>query len=338
MKASIYHLESGNFSVQENVAIPTPLSDEIRVKVLATSLNPIDAKVKFWKFVFPPGTEVVTLGIDVCGQVDAIGSDVDNIEVGDFVLYHGRMKKGNGGFAEYAIHDALTTVNLGKQCPLDPVLLAATPAGAWTAYRALYDKLHLPIFDVGKQTVDDRNSICIVGGSGGVGSFAIQMAKLSGIEHIIAVCSKKNEEHVKKLGATDFIDYTTESIHDGIQRITNGEGVDWILDCVGSETMKDSIRSLKFDGAICPTDAIVEGDLNGFLMSHVFCQVGLGSAHSRGLGPRKRMQACGKIVTNLLLEGRIVAPVTRVITLDEVGPTLMEMLSGHNTGKIVLKL
>jgi NADPH:quinone reductase-like Zn-dependent oxidoreductase len=343
MKASVYHLQSGTWTVEENHPLPLPEADEIRVKVLATALNPVDAKVGNWKGMLPPGTENIVLGLDVCGQVDAVGSDVSHIEVGDYVLYHGRMFKGNGGFAEYAIHDALTAIVLGKELPADAILLAATPCAAWTAHRALYDKLHIPRIGATAvtQSADEEEEekvLCIVGASGGVGCFALQLAKLSGVKRIIAVCSKKNFDQVMKLGATDVIDYREESIYDGIQRLTNGQGVDWILDCVGAATAKDAIRSLKFDGLICPIVSFAEGDLTGFLMSHVFCQVSLGAAHGQGVGPRKRLLACGKAVTDLVLQGKIEVPVTKVISLEEVGITLQEMLAANNTGKIVLKM
>ncbi len=338
MRASVYNLNSGIWTVVDDCPIPVPGPDEIRVKVAATALNPVDAKVGNWKGMLPPGTENVTLGLDVCGQVDAVGSDVTHITIGDYVLYHGRMMKGNGGFAEYAIHDALTCVMLGKDLPFDPVTLAATPCAAWTAHRALYDKLHLPKIDEIVQQDDPEKVLCVVGASGGVGCFALQFAKLSGVKRIIAVCSKKNFDHVKKLGATDVIDYHDETVHDGLQRLTNGEGVDWILDCVGAATTKDAIRSLKFDGLICPIVSFAEGDLNGFLMSHVFCQVSLGAAHGQGLAPRRRLVACGKAVTELVLLGRIEVPVTKVISLEDVGTTLKEMLTANNTGKIVLKM
>lgn len=335
MKALLYELSTDLFSIQENVTIPIPGSDEIRVKVLATSLNPVDAKVFWWKGSIPAGITHTTLGLDVCGIVDEVGSNVTGFEKGDYVLYHGRMLTQHGGFAEYAIHDALTTVNFGKTLPMDPVVLAATPCAAWTAYRALFDKLRIP--KIGSSEVDER-TLCVTGASGGVGTFAVQLAKLAGIKNVIGVCSEKNVEFVKSIGVDHVIDYKKESIHDGIQRITNGEGVDMIIDCVGSETSKDAIRSLKFDGMICPVVSFAEGDLQGFLSSYVYCQISLGAAHRRGLEPRKRLIACGRAVTDLVLQGKLQVPVTKIVSLEEVADTLKAMLAANNTGKIVLKL
>jgi NADPH:quinone reductase len=270
MKALLYNLETDTFSVNENVPIPEPEEDEIRVKVLATALNPVDAKISTWKFILPPGTTNTVIGLDVCGLVDKIGSAVTTVAVGDYVLYHGRMRKGNGGFAEYAIHDALTTVVLGKTLPMDAVMLAATPCAAWTAHRALFDKLLLPRIGSTPPLVNTSEgevepSLAVVGASGGVGSFAIQLAALAGLKTIVAVCSNKHEQHVRSLGATHYVDYKADSIHNGLQLATGGEGVNRILDCVGSDTTKDAIQSLAFDGLVCPIVSTVEGDLQGIV-------------------------------------------------------------------------
>ncbi len=229
MQALVYTVASNEFKVSE-VPIPTPEPHEIRVKCIATSLNPVDAKIEAWKGVLVAfGIETIHLGLDVCGVVDEVGSEVTTVKVGNVVVYHGNMKKKYGGFAEYAIHDALTTVVVAENAEslnsLDTLALAGSPCAAWTAHRALYDKLRIP-----KIVTDPDSSIVIVGASGGVGTFALQFAKISGFQHIVAVCSKKNEEYVRSLGATDVIDYRSEtSIHEAIQRITNNEGTDFIL-------------------------------------------------------------------------------------------------------------
>ncbi len=340
MKAVLYELATDTFSLPENATIPIPGPEEIRVKVLATSLNPVDAKVKYWKASLAPSITHITLGLDVCGIVDEVGSDVNNFDKGDYVLYHGRMLTQNGGFAEYAIHDAFTTVNLGKSLSLDPVVLAATPCAAWTAYRALFDKLRVPAIAASSTaSVQDDRTLCVIGASGGVGSFAVQLARLAGVKRVIGVCSTKNLEHVRHLGAHDVIDYKQESsIHEALQRLTNGEGIEMILDCVGSETTNDAIRSLKYDGMVCPIVSFAEGDLTGFLMSYVYCQISLGAAHRRGLDARKRLIAVGNLVTELVIQGKLQVPVTKVIGLEEVPSTLSEMISANNTGKIVLRL
>jgi NADPH2:quinone reductase len=197
------------------------------------------------------------LGLDVCGTVDALGEGVSNVAVGDRVLYHGNMHKQHGGFAEYAIHDAETIVVVGSR-DADAIALAASPCAAWTAYRALHDKLGI---SEQRSDANARLKLAIVGASGGVGSFAIQFAKLVGVGTIIAVCSKKNEAFVRDLGATHHVDYHSCDVSTEILKLTDGEGVELAMDCVGSATTKEVVKALKFDGKVIPIVSFAEGDL-----------------------------------------------------------------------------
>lgn len=91
MNGLIFSRPEDSFVVKSNLPIPAPDSDEIRVKVLACALNPVDAKVRNW---MPTTMDTIILGLDVFGVVDEIGSSVSSLKAGDFVLYHGRMFKG----------------------------------------------------------------------------------------------------------------------------------------------------------------------------------------------------------------------------------------------------
>ena len=155
-------------------------TDEIRVRVFACALNPVDAKINNWKGGIDASVENIVGGLDVCGEVDAIGAEVTTVAVGQAVLYHGKMFQGKGGFAEYYIHDAFTTVTLDKEKLAEggndlKIQLAASPCAAWTAYQGIYDQLCLPE----SSAANGEASIAIIGASGGVGSFALQLAKKS---------------------------------------------------------------------------------------------------------------------------------------------------------------
>ena len=122
------------------------------------------------------------------------GPGVDGWRPGDRVLYHGNMFRPHGGFAEFAIHAAAT---LTPHPNVAAVEAAATPCAAWTAYRSLVDKLH----------VQPGQSLLVIGGAGGVGSFAVQFARYLGMNPIIATCSAHNFDLVRQFGATDVLDY-----------------------------------------------------------------------------------------------------------------------------------
>ena len=169
-----------------------------------------------------PEYKVVHLGLDICGTVVGIGADVSTLAVGNQVLVHGFMKKPYGGFAEYSLQDPTTCVLLPEILPegVDVSSLAASPCAAWTAYRTLFEKLRIPKI-IGIDTLESNRTdassltLAIIGASGGVGSYAIQLAKLAGVGNIIAVCSTANVEYCRQLGATNVIDYKTEGIYDG---------------------------------------------------------------------------------------------------------------------------
>jgi NADPH:quinone reductase-like Zn-dependent oxidoreductase len=164
--------------------------------------------------------EIVHPGLDVCGTVAAVGSEVTTVAVGALVLVHGAMKRPFGGFAEYTIQDSATIVVLPDTLPdgVTPVTLASTPCAAWTAHRVLFDKLRIPRPASAGEAPCAANanlSLAIIGASGGVGSFAVQLARWAGVGRIIGICSTANVEYCRSLGVTDVIDYKSEGIYDG---------------------------------------------------------------------------------------------------------------------------
>lgn len=142
----------------------------------------------------------------------------------DLVLYHGDMMRPNGGFAEYAIHDSRTLIKASQK--LTPAEQASIPCAGWRAYRAMLEKLN----------VTQGESVFISGGSGGVGSFAVQLAKNAGAKHIIASCSEKNFEYVRSLGATDVVNYNDKSLIEKVLDYTDPYGVDKLLNTSGRST------------------------------------------------------------------------------------------------------
>jgi len=159
MDACCFNPSDNTFAVRR-IPIPEPGPLDVRVRVSACSLNPVDAKAEHWKELVPGMTDSHVCGLDVSGVIDAVGEDVQGWTVGDAVLYHGSLYRPYGGFAEYAIHDCRTLVAHPRTSPVDA---AATPCAGWTAFRALHDKLKITSAD----------SILITGGSGGTGSFAV---------------------------------------------------------------------------------------------------------------------------------------------------------------------
>ncbi|USD67306.1 zinc-binding dehydrogenase [Vibrio sp. SCSIO 43136] len=327
MKAITYQKSQDTFTVTQLDTPSIHKPYDVLVKVDAVGLNPVDAKVHLWNSMVDGFDDSFVGGLDVSGEIIALGSAVEGWSIGDKVLYHGNMTRTQGGFAEFAVQDARTLV---AHPNVSPEVAAATPCAAWTAYRALVDKL----------AIEQRNSIFIAGGSGGVGSFAIQMAKHFGVETIITSCSERNHEFVKQLGATHILNYQSQDIEQEVMQITNGIGVDVALDCVGGDNDKLCAAVLSFEGEMVELVKTVEPASyhNAFLRGLTFHQLSLGSGHRNGEKGLQSLVNAGKQVSALLEQGVLTVPNLQIITLEQVGDALKDMRNQRTVGKIVAKL
>ncbi len=214
-------------------------------------------------------------GLDVAGVIDALGPGVDGWRPGDRVLYHGNMFQPHGGFAEYAIHEAAT---LTPHPNVPAVEAAATPCAAWTAYRSLVDKLH----------VQPGQSLLVIGGAGGVGSFAVQFARYLGMDPIIATCSARNFDLVRQFGATEVLDYHEGTVGKRVRTLTGGAGVQKAIDTVGYDNDFDAVEALAFEGELVELVDLARPAQyrDAFGRSLSFHQFSLGAAHRNGPAAR----------------------------------------------------
>lgn len=200
MKAVRFH-EYGDPSVlrHEDVEQPVPGAGEVRVRVAATSFNPVDGNIRGGFMQGPiPVTLPHTPGIDVAGTVDALGEGVDGIAVDDDVVGFLPMD-GNGAAAQYVLAPADVLIPAPKSVPLADA--AALPLVGLTAYQAL--------FDHGKLTAGQR--VLINGAGGAVGGYAVQLAKNAGA-HVIATAGPRSSEAVTSAGADEVIDHTATDV------------------------------------------------------------------------------------------------------------------------------
>src|SRR6266550_475650 len=202
MKAIVIH-EYGAPEVlkYEDVPRPEPKENQILVRVIAAGVNPVDGMIrsgmfaKYEKDVFP-----MIPGADIAGVVEKAGSKITKFKAGDPVYAYVSLKNG-GGYAEYAV--ATESKVSPKPKSLTYVEAAAVPVVALTAWQALIDTAKLGA----------GQTVLIHGGSGGVGSFAIQIAKARGAE-VIATASTANQDLLKQLGANVAVDYTKTKFED----------------------------------------------------------------------------------------------------------------------------
>lgn len=303
---------------------PEPGPDEVRVKVHAVGLNPFDYKLAASGF---PGWDYpMVLGFDVAGVIDRVGSDVEEWQVGDPVYYHGDFTK-QGGLGQYAIASSHIISWLPDGLSFNAA--AALPCAGFTAYQALHRKLH----------VQSGRTILIHGGAGGVGGFAIQLCKLASVK-VITTCSKHNAKFVRDLGAGEVIDYQSENVADSVLEITNGRGVDYILDTVSSESATNSLSMLAFNGAIACVAGLPDiTTVPPFEKGLSVHEVALGGAFlSDDRVAQEDLAKIGIEFGGLASKGLIKPMVEEVIPLEDVPDALVRLSMRHVRGKIVVAI
>lgn len=327
MKAITYQQSLDRFILDERPIPELQTEYDVRVRVRAVGLNPVDAKVNLWHSMVADMDDGFVGGLDVSGEIVAVGARVEDWKVGDPVLYHGNMRRHQGGFAEYAIQDARTLI---PHPDVSPVVAAATPCAGWTAYRALVDKL----------AISRRKSLFIAGGAGGVGGFAIQVAKQLGVETIIATGSAANHEYIRDFGATHALDYRQDNLVAQILQISGPDGVEVSLDAVGGDNARLAASVLGYEGEMVELVDTINAQTvpDAFLKGLSFHQLSLGSGHVNGDLGRATITRAGVAFSRLLSAGQIQVPRLQVIGLSDIGDALLAMRQQRTVGKIVAEV
>ncbi len=303
---------------------PEPAEGEVRVRVRAVGLNPVDYKLA--ASGFPGWSYPFILGLDVAGTVEAVGPDVAEWEEGDRIYYHGNLLK-PGGYAQYAIAPShvLSWIPEG----LSFAQAAALPCAGFTAYHALHRKLH----------IQGSKSILIHGGAGGVGGFAVQLARAAGLK-VIATCSSHNFKFVQRLGADELIDYRSEDIAKRVSELTEGRGVDYILDTVGPESATESLEMLAFNGQIACVAGLPDiTRIRPFEKAISVHEVAIGGAYRSGdMTAQEDLAKIGRDLGSLVGKGMISPMLEQTIILEEIPEALVRLSMRHVRGKIVAEV
>ena len=202
----------------EDAPLPEPGPADVRVRVHAAAVNPVDWKIRAgYLAAMVPHQMPLTLGWDVSGVVDQVGADVTHLSIGDAVYSRPDITR-DGSYAEYVVVRASEVA--AKPGTLSHNEAAAVPLAGLTAWQGLFDHAHLKAGE----------RVLIHAGAGGVGSFAIQLAKWAGA-HVIATASAANEALVRGLGADEFVDYRSQQFEEVLAK------VDVVLDTIGGAFM-----------------------------------------------------------------------------------------------------
>jgi len=306
MKAIVAHQYGGPEVLKlEDVPVPEPKDDQILVRVIASGVNPADPLILSGKFADRFGTKLpLTLGYDMAGVVAKVGKQVRTLKVGDPVYAYLLF---GGGWAEYCLSTEVESAPKPKS--LSFVEASAVPLAALTAWQAVSDQA----------IIDTGQTILIHGGSGGVGSFAIQIAKARGAR-VIATASTANQDLLKQLGADVAIDYTKQKFED------IAHDVDFVLDTVGGYTLARSYGVVKKGGMII---TIVSKCDPAELQKH--------QIQGKSLSSHPDSAELGAI-RNLIDSGKIKPVVSQVLPLTDAAKADAQAETHHTRGKIVLKI
>jgi NADPH:quinone reductase-like Zn-dependent oxidoreductase len=308
MKAIRIHEFGGpNVLELDEIEIPKPAEDEVLIKVYATSINPVDWKIRegMRKEKFPTKLPL-TLGWDVSGVIEQAGNHVRNFSIGDEV-YSRPDPDRNGTYAEYVVVKA-NQVGL-KPRSIDHIQAAAVPLAGLTAWQGLFKHGQL----------QKGQRVLIHAASGGVGTFAVQFARWKGA-YVIGTASEANLDFVKQIGANEVIDYKNERFEERLQDI------DLVFDTIGGNTQKRSIQVLKDGGRLITTLKPEFGD-----------QAKARNIYLEGFTAQSYPDDLQQIA-DLIDEGWVSPVISRVMSLEEAKQAEIISEEGHTRGKIVLKV
>jgi len=322
MKAIMYRCYgSPDVLTLENVEKPKPADDEVLVRIHAASVNPLDWHyMRGSPYIMRLGSGLgapddASLGVDFSGTIEAVGKNVTTFKAGEEVF-----GGAGGAFAEYV------TIRADRALTLKPAGLtfeqgASVPIAAITALQALRDK--------GK--LKQGQKVLINGASGGVGTFAVQIAKALGAE-VTGVCSTRNLEMVRSIGADHVIDYTREDYTEGGQRY------DLIIDMVGNHSLLANRRAMEPEGNFIIVGGPkgnwlgpLTGPVKAMLLSPFVGQ-------EFGMIMAKMRKDDLATLADLMQSGQVTPVIDRRFSLREVPEAIRYSEEGHARGKILINI
>lgn len=316
-----------NFTVAE-IPRPKTVSGHVLVRVRASSVNPIDTKIRRLGPPIAPALPAV-LGVDFAGHIEAVHGDVSGWKEGDEVFGCGGGVRGvhGGALAEFLLVDSRTLARKPKRLSMKEA--AALPLVSITAYQAISERLQ----------VTAGEDILIKGATGGVGHIALQLAAVAGARVTATASSAEKDALARSLGATEVTRYKNEDLAAATHRITDGRGFDAVLDATGGSDLADAFRVVRPGARVGTIVSQYTADLtlmhSKSLTLHVIFMLlplttGIGREHY------------GRILTGiarLVDEGKLVPLVDRrYFELEDAGRAHEILERGEALGKIVVEV
>jgi len=301
-----------NFSLKE---IPEPQisNGQVLIRVKAIGINPVDIKTRNGKGQAQQYKDapVMVIGWDVAGVITKIAEDVKGFSVGDEVFGTINFPGQGGAYAEYAVAPAHQLAR--KPVNISMPEAAAATLATLTAWQALIDQGH----------IEKGNRVLIHGGAGGVGNYAIQIARNIGC-YVITTASASDADFVKSLGADEVIDYKTQKFEEIISNI------DFILDTVGGENFVRSLKVLKPEGTIVLISTPNIEETNKVAEEQHVKNYKLMMMHSDGDDMRH--------IAEMLANGSLKVHVDKTFRFDEIPEAQNQLENSKVRGKIVITM
>ncbi|MDB4896050.1 MAG: NADPH:quinone oxidoreductase [Firmicutes bacterium] len=296
---------------QRDVPKPEAGPGEVLVRVKATSINPLDYKIReagAWAGVQPPAV----IGYDVAGTVVAVGPGAQDFAPGDLVYYTPDVPGRGGSYAEFHVARQSIVASMPRNLSFEEA--ASIPLAGGTAWLALITRGQLHVGE----------TVLIHAGAGGVGSLAVQIARAAGA-YVFATCSPGNRDLVQELGAHRVIDYHSEDVTGVVLAETAGRGVDFTFDTVGGKTLEQSVAATRPHGRIVSVVSNT-GNINDAHFKNI-------TVHFTFL---ERQRHTLDHLRPLLERGQIRAVIDSIMPLEEVAEAHRRVERGGVRGKVVL--
>ena len=305
----------------KDVEIPKPSEDEVLIKVEAAGVNYPDALLvqgKYQIVVNPPFTP----GNEVCGYIDKVGENV-NLTKGMKVIGLPEI----GGLSEYV------SVNKNLVIPISDKITslagASLPINYGTSYYALKRRAQ----------ASKGESLLVLGGSGGIGTASIQLGNILGLKTIAAVGSDEKEKYVKKLNVDSVIRYDKEDLKEKSKELTNGKGVDIVIDPVGGDVTEQALRATAWNGRLLVIGfahgEIPKIPINITLVKGVSI-VGVWWGRWTQTSPRETSEDFGELI-NFVETGKLDIVPKNIYKIEDTAKALEDFLNRKNIGKTVIK-
>ncbi len=320
---SIVCTKLGNPELLEimDMKIPVPNENEVLIKVEAAGVNYPDALLvqgRYQVVVDPPFTP----GNEICGYVEEVGENV-NLVKGTKVIGLPEI----GGFSEYV------TLNKGLVFPISDSISSLAGASLPINYGTTYYALKR------RAKANKNESLLVLGGSGGIGTASIQLGNILGLNTIAAVGSDEKEEYVKSLGANHIIRYDSQDLKNTAKEITNGDGVDIVIDPVGGEVSEEALRATAWNGRHLVI-GFAQGEipkipLNITLVKGVSI-VGVWWGRWTKTSPNETSEDFRELI-GFIDDGKLDIVPKNVYSLEETSVAMNNFLNRKNIGKTVIK-